>query len=84
MKHNWEHKNPAPGTKYFIYFGCHDLRKCKNCGAIQRKDAEYEWGRVIGYSWWPKVGKCKGIMDDEQFKKKMELITTLPQCTKNG
>lgn len=60
MKHKWESKNPAPNTKYFKYFGCHDLRECENCGAIQAKYSNTEWGRVIGYSWYPKVGKCKG------------------------
>lgn len=59
MKHEWENKNPAPNTKYFKYFGCHDLRECKKCGAIQEKHADYNWGRVVGYRWQPKVGRCK-------------------------
>ena len=60
MKHEWEYKNPAPGTKYFKYFGCHDLRECSNCGIIQEKHSETSWGRVTGYKWYPKAGRCKG------------------------
>ena len=60
MKHEWEHRNPAPGTKYGKYFGCLDLRECKNCGAIQAKESKTAWMRVTGYIWYPKAGRCKG------------------------
>jgi hypothetical protein len=60
MKHKWESRNPAPGTKWFKYWGCHDLRECVNCGAIQEKHPEHLWMRVTGYKWYPKVGRCKG------------------------
>ena len=63
MAHEWESKDFAPGTKYFQYFGSHDIRECKKCGAIQVKDADYLWGRVVGYSWSPKVGRCKGKLN---------------------
>jgi len=58
MAHEWESINPAPGTKYFKYWGCLDLRKCKKCGAIQEKHSKTEWMRVVGYYWEPKVGRC--------------------------
>ncbi len=64
MKHIWESKNPAPGTKYFEYWGCHDVRECKNCGIIQAKHSKHEWMRVVGYYWYPKAGRCKGKKDD--------------------
>lgn len=63
MKHDWEYVNPAPGTKYFKYFGCLDLRECKNCGVIQEKHSNQEWGRVTGYYWHPKAGRCKGVKE---------------------
>jgi len=34
-------------------------RKCANCGAEQVKDSQTSWMRVIGYQWWPLVGRCK-------------------------
>jgi len=58
MAHKWESIDPAPGTPYFKYFGCVDLRKCTRCGAIQEKQADHVWMRVIGYHWYPKVGRC--------------------------
>lgn len=64
MKHKWEYKNPAPGTKYFKYFGCLDLRECLNCGKIQEKHSKTLWMRVTGYYWYPKVGRCKGNKHD--------------------
>jgi hypothetical protein len=60
MKHDWSYKNPAPFTKWFKYFGCHNLRQCKNCGIIQEQHPETEWMRVIGYKWHPLAGRCKG------------------------
>jgi len=60
MKHKWESRNPAPNTKWFKYYGCHDLRECVNCGAVQAKEPEHLWMRVTGYKWRPLVGKCKG------------------------
>lgn len=58
MAHEWESRNPAPGTKWFQYWGCHDLRECVRCGAVQAKHADHSWGRVTGYHWEPKVGRC--------------------------
>ena len=60
MKHNWSYKNPAPNTRWFKYFGCHDLRQCTKCGIVQEKQAEHSWMRVTGYKWYPKAGRCKG------------------------
>jgi hypothetical protein len=58
MKHDWESRNPAENTEWFKYFGCHDLRECKNCGAVQAKEESFDWGRVTGHSWQPKAGSC--------------------------
>jgi len=59
MAHKWVSKNPAPGTPYFKYWGCLDLRECSKCGVIQQKEASYNWMRISGYYWTPKVGRCK-------------------------
>ena len=37
---------------------CGPRRQCENCGAIQTKESKTNWGRVTGYFWWPKVGRC--------------------------
>ena len=58
MAHKWESRDPTPKTKWFKYFGCIDLRECTKCGAVQAKHADYLWGRVVGYHWEPKVGRC--------------------------
>lgn len=65
MKHDWEPKNPAPNTPYFKYFGCVDLRECRNCKKVQAKHADHLWGRVTGYYWTPKVGRCPGKSDQK-------------------
>lgn len=36
------------------------LRWCRRCGRIQERIAEQNWGRVTGYLWRPKVGRCPG------------------------
>ena len=69
MKHDWEYLNPAPGTEYFEkYWGCHDLRKCRNCQKIQAKYSDHVWGRVTGYYWSPKVGRCQGKKEDDNVQ----------------
>lgn len=73
MAHEWESINPAPGSDYFKYFGCVDLRKCKKCKVIQEKQAEHLWMRVTGYKWRPKVGRCpkdkKGAKNGNQIRR---------------
>jgi hypothetical protein len=59
--HKWIDRDTTPNTKWFKYFGCHDLRECANCGAVQVKEADHEWMRVTGYYWTPKVGHCRGM-----------------------
>jgi len=61
MKHEWISRDPYPGTIWFQFYGCHDLHECANCGAVQVKHPNTEWMRVVGYSWFPKVGHCKGV-----------------------
>lgn len=69
MSHKWISKNPTPHTPYFKFFGCHDLRECKKCGAIQTLEAQYTWMRVTGYKWTPKVGKC--LADNKNWNGKL-------------
>lgn len=45
------------------------MRKCINCGSIQQKLQKQSYGRVTGYLWFPKIGRCKGYwlsMDDSE------------------
>lgn len=56
MKHEWEHFTPE---SLYDQMNCGN-RRCKNCGAIQKKEAQYSWMRVTGYRWLPLVGKCLG------------------------
>ena len=34
-------------------------RVCRNCGARQSKEPKTWYMRVVGYQWWPLVGRCK-------------------------
>jgi hypothetical protein len=63
MKHDWDHPNPKPGSKWFKYFGAADLRVCKNCGKHQVKESQTHYMRITGYRWYPLVGRCKGKPD---------------------
>lgn len=54
MAHEW--KDVHQGVEGVFNYG---KRKCINCGAEQTKESKHEWGRVKGYHWTPKVGRCK-------------------------
>lgn len=54
MKHNWQ-PHPDSCTARMPF---RRVRYCLNCGTQQERVGEYWWGRVIDYSWWPKVGRC--------------------------
>lgn len=55
-KHDWENIR-GNDKKYGISFS--ERRLCKTCGAFQKKSTQHSWGRVVGYRWWPLVGRCK-------------------------
>ena len=57
MKHQWEpfnHETPA------MTMMCAPGRICVHCKARQDKETQYSWMRVVGYRWYPLVGRCKG------------------------
>lgn len=60
MKHDWFDPPPKYASERFHRISVYGVRKCFNCGARQEKTANHEWGRVVGYQWWPLVGRCKG------------------------
>jgi hypothetical protein len=53
MAHEWVTLPPGP-TDISTY----GKRQCRKCGVVQRKWAEQDWMRVIGYRWEPLAGKC--------------------------
>jgi hypothetical protein len=55
MAHKWE-ELPSNKPEHLM---SGPRRECVNCGARQVKEQETAWGRVIGYKWWPLVGRCK-------------------------
>lgn len=56
VKHNWEEINQ--GIKGISNYG---KRQCEICGAVQVKESIHVWMRVVGYRWFPLIGRCKGI-----------------------
>ena len=54
MRHDWEqvHEMYPEPTK----------RRCRNCGAVQKREAQHAWMRVTGYTWEPPG--CKANMAD--------------------
>lgn len=65
MKHNWNE----------IYWGLRSImqtriRICRNpgCLAIQEHTTNYEWMRVVGYTWNPKAGRCGSGLAAESWK----------------
>jgi len=58
VRHDW---NYSPKLKdRFEGLSSYGIRECRNCGARQKREAQYAWMRVTGYSWQPLVGRCKG------------------------
>ena len=55
MKHNWQ-EFIDPENPHRAISG--PQRCCKHCVAIQIKETQYLWGRVVGYRWLPLVGRC--------------------------
>lgn len=67
MKHDWEpvHKN----VQDVCNRGWDPERKCKNCGAVQTREDQTLWMRIVGYRWLPLVGRCKGSRIFREKKK---------------
>mgnify|MGYP001611540764 CR=1 FL=1 len=60
MRHGWKIVYMAmKGYRHNPHEMQYKHRICQNCGAEQMQDANYEWGRVKGYYWYPKIGRCK-------------------------
>ena len=58
MAHEWvDITRELPIAKQLSVYGA---RRCVKCGAEQEKIANYSWGRVMNYQWYPLVGRCKG------------------------
>jgi len=55
MKHEWA-RHPDSETRRMPL---QRVRYCLNCETQQQWTSRQEWGRVVGYSWHPLVGKCK-------------------------
>ena len=55
MKHDWILR---PATRE--HFGKEPQRTCSHCGATQDQVVETAWGRIIGRTWKPRVGRCPG------------------------
>ena len=49
------------------------IRVCSICYAIQEHTTDYAWMRVIGYRWYPKVGRCGPRSDQENAEMLREL-----------
>jgi hypothetical protein len=62
MRHDWQ---DIPSTVSDPHW--YGKRKCRNCGAVQTREDEQNWGRIIGYRWRPLVGRCKP-KDEKQPK----------------
>jgi hypothetical protein len=56
-KHLW-HYIPVTLSEVLKH-GWEPRRQCLNCGAIQQKETEHEWMRVVRYRWLPLAGRCK-------------------------
>ena len=54
-KHEWE--DVSQGVEGISNYG---KRRCLLCGAVQTKECEQAWMRVVSYRWVPLAGRCKG------------------------
>jgi hypothetical protein len=54
MRHDWG-RYVLPGQVALMHG---TMRKCNNCGKTQERVATTNWGRVVGYNWYPKAGRC--------------------------
>lgn len=68
MRHDWEEYNSRHGIDR--------RRRCKNCRADQQYGDIQNWGRVVGYSWYPPAGRCRPL--------KWKRATSGRQATQDG
>lgn len=54
MRHQWEDAGSYTARRPFQKW-----RRCKNCGKEQQQQSRHLWGRVVGYFWTPKAGRCQ-------------------------
>jgi len=57
--HRWEHHVPA-GWSNAQAFMAEPFRKCANCGAVQQRETETAWMRIVARRWRPLAGRCRG------------------------
>jgi hypothetical protein len=58
MAHDWKPwTDPTKSPAWHFMRG--PLRRCAHCGAVQTKESQHSWGRVVGYRWFPLAGRCK-------------------------
>ncbi len=69
MKHEW----------HILHYGLRSImqtkiRVCQICYAIQEQATDYSWMRVVGYRWYPKIGRCRTHTDEEIAEMLNELL----------
>ena len=60
MRHEWE-TLPSTVSEPNLW----GKRRCRNCGAVQEYEQLQNWMRIVGYRWYPLVGRCKGKSVDQ-------------------
>jgi len=61
-KHDWERPHYASvGEAY----QAGEERVCRLCGARQKLEREYWWGRITQRRWRPLAGRCPGRLADD-------------------
>ena len=65
MAHDWEDIlcELTPAEQLSVY----GHRRCRNCRAVQSREAQHVWMRITGYRWEPLVGGCPtALAPDEE------------------
>lgn len=66
MRHKWNYDYTPPNADLGTLLMGGPWRQCIHCKVVQEKTTQYSWGRVVGYSWYPKLGLCCDIKKDEK------------------
>lgn len=61
MKHAWSFYQSPERSKASRMMG-EPERRCANCGAVQQRETQTEWGRITGILWRPLAGRCSGAL----------------------
>lgn len=64
MRHQWERLHGDISRAFQVW------RRCKNCGAKQKREAVYLGNLITGYGWEPKAGRCVAALDLSAAKEK--------------